>query len=435
MEFIPSGTRIDFVGKRRLAAIVSGLMVLASIVLFFTKGPNWGIDFTGGTEVRMHFDQAVEIDQVRTALERVGVAADAVQQIGRQSENAYVVRIQDPSFGTTGVKEQVDAALAQAFGPEWLEESRLDAQVALKVTVRYRGEDLPEATIQSAVAGIEGAKVQASPDENTAFIVLPGLSSRIGDAVRGAFGDQKVTIDQVDSVGPKVGGDLREKGMLAIFVTLGLILVYVALRFDIGFAPGAVIALFHDVTVVMGIFIILGREFNLSIIGAMLTIIGYSLNDTIVVYDRIRENLKRYRRRDMGALINESVNETLSRTVNTALTTIMSITAFLFLGGEVIADFALAILLGVFFGTYSTVYVASPTILLMEDLRPSLAKLLRPLGIELSARREVAGAEGADGGGGAEGELAAADRGALTAAAQRRLERQKRRSGPTGTGG
>ena len=430
MEFIPSGTRIDFVGKRRVAALVSGLMVLGSILLFFVKGPNWGIDFTGGTEVRMHFDRSVEIDQVRRALQAVGVAADAVQQIGRASENAYVVRIQDPSFGTAGVKEEVDAALARSFGPEWLEESRLDAQVALKVTVRYRGEDLPESTIQAAVAGIEGAKVQASPDENTAFVVLPGLSSRIGDAVRGAFGDQKVTIDQVDSVGPKVGGDLREKGMLAIFVTLGLILVYVAMRFDIGFAPGAVIALFHDVTVVMGIFIILGREFNLSIIGAMLTIIGYSLNDTIVVYDRIRENLKRYRRRDLGVLINESVNETLSRTVNTALTTIMSITAFLFLGGEVIADFALAILLGVFFGTYSTVYVASPTILLMEDLRPTLARLVRPLGIELELRRDT-GPDAGDAAG-ADAELAAADRGALTAAAQRRLERQKRRSDPAG---
>jgi predicted RND superfamily exporter protein len=180
----------------------------------------------------------------------------------------------------------------------------------------------------------------------------------------------------------------------------------------------------------MGIFIILGREFNLSIIGAMLTIIGYSLNDTIVVYDRIRENLKRYRRRDLGVLINESVNETLSRTVNTALTTIMSITAFLFLGGEVIADFALAILLGVFFGTYSTVYVASPTILLMEDLRPTLARLVRPLGIELELRRDT-GPDAGDAAG-ADAELAAADRGALTAAAQRRLERQKRRSDPAG---
>jgi preprotein translocase subunit SecF len=166
--------------------------------------------------------------------------------------------------------------------------------------------------------------------------------------------------------------------------TLALILLYVAFRFNISFAPGAVLALFHDVTIVVGVFILLDmagwtHEFNLPMIGALLTIIGYSLNDTIVIYDRIRENMTRYRRQDLEKLINGSINETLGRTLATSLTTMMGMTAVLGLGGAVIQTFALAIFLGVIVGTYSTVFVASPTILVMQDLQPLLTKFFSPL--------------------------------------------------------
>jgi preprotein translocase subunit SecF len=191
-----------------------------------------------------------------------------------------------------------------------------------------------------------------------------------------------------------VGGELRQQGFIAIASTLVLILVYVAFRFDLAFAPGAVLALFHDVTIVVGVFVLTQREFNLPMIGALLTIIGYSLNDTIVIYDRIRENMTRYRRRDMHQLINDSINETMSRTLATSLTTALGMAAFLVLGGPVIETFALAILMGVVVGTYSTVFVASPTILVMQDFRPHLEKIFSPLSADEEEAEEGEDGEG-----------------------------------------
>ena len=160
--------------------------------------------------------------------------------------------------------------------------------------------------------------------------------------------------------------------------TLALVLVYIAFRFDLTFAPGAIVALFHDVSITLGIFVVIQEEVNLSMIGALLTIIGYSLNDTIVIYDRIRENMQKYSRKDMKSLINDSVNETLARTLATSLTTMAALLAFLFIGGPVIKTFALAMMIGVIVGTYSTVFVASPMILVMERAKPAIARMLVP---------------------------------------------------------
>ena len=158
-------------------------------------------------------------------------------------------------------------------------------------------------------------------------------------------------------------------------------LIYVAFRFDISFSPGAVVALFHDVSLTIGVFVLTniggqGLEVNLAIIGALLTIVGYSLNDTIVIYDRIRENTDRYRRKDLPDLVNVSINETMARTLATSVTTFLAISPFLFLGGSTIQTFAFAMLLGVIFGTYSTIYVASPMILVMQDVKPWLSKIV-----------------------------------------------------------
>jgi preprotein translocase SecF subunit len=157
---------------------------------------------------------------------------------------------------------------------------------------------------------------------------------------------------------------------MAIFLSLALILVYVAFRFDLSFAPGAVTALFHDVTITIGVFCVLGREFSLPTIGALLTIVGYSLNDTIVVYDRIRENLHRYPRRDLAELINLSLNETLSRTLLTSVTTMLAVGSLILLGGPILQDFAIALAVGVIVGTYSSIYVASPMILALQKWLP-----------------------------------------------------------------
>jgi preprotein translocase SecF subunit len=190
------------------------------------------------------------------------------------------------------------------------------------------------------------------------------------------LGEHKFLVLSIEAVGPKVGGELRRQGFISIAATLCLVLLYVGFRFDMAFAPGAIIALIHDVSITVGIFTFLQLEFNLPMIGALLTIVGYSLNDTIVIYDRIRENRDRYRRKDTGDLINVSINETLTRTVATSVTAMLALSMFLLLGGDVIRNFALAMFLGIIFGTYSTVFVASPMILLMEDARPWLSRFI-----------------------------------------------------------
>ncbi len=482
-------TKIDFVGWRYRMGVLSTIMVIGALTAFFVKGPNWGIDFTGGTEIHLKFHRSIHaqlaqpvpekrlqdawikvtgverealparavqqlgeedareyliripeetdsggdpetemraalgdvlggnpdlnvrelagIGDIRGALSALGLSSDAVQQVGTPEDGEYTVRIQDPTFGTEDLQAGLTKALTDTFGADWIEESVFDAQVGARFTVRYRGEGVSVAQIQKALSAFEGAQVADAPDDNTFYVRLPGLSTQIEEEIRTTLQGKDFSVEQVDSVGPKVGGELRRQGFLSLAATLALILVYVAFRFELAFAPGAVLALFHDVTVVVGIFVLMDREFNLPIIGALLTIIGYSLNDTIVIYDRIRENMKRYRRHDTTNLINASVNETLARTLRTSVTTALAMTAFLVLGGPVIETFALAILLGVFIGTYSTVFVASPTILVMQDLKPHLARMFAPL----AARDE---------------ERTADDEEPTSAAARRRIERKDR---------
>ena len=323
------------------------------------------------------------------------ISDDSVQQINDPSQNEFVVRIQDPEFGTEGVKTAILSALTAEFGEDWIEAFDFDAQIGSRLILTYKGDPQQLTRIQGALTGVDGASAEESSDVNKIYVKVPSLSSKLETSLQQKFpGNGEYTNDkgekvsnlsvlQVDSVGPKVGAELRQQGMIAILATLALILVYVALRFNLSFAPGAVLALFHDVSIVVGVFVTLDMlgityEFNLPMIGALLTIIGYSLNDTIVIYDRLRENMTRYRRDDLETMINVSINETLGRTLATSVTTLAGMTAFLVLGGAVIQTFALAIFLGVIVGTYSTIFVASPTILLMQDVQPWLSQLFTP---------------------------------------------------------
>ncbi len=389
---------IDFVGMRKVAAMMSVILVTISLGLFFIVGPTWGIDFTGGLEMHLKFQEDTSIGDLRGALSEMEISDDSVQQINDPSANEFVVRIQDPEFGTEEIKTDILSALSGRFGADWIQESEFDAQIGARLILTYGGEPQKLADIQSALSAIDGAVAEESSDNNKIYVKVPSLSSKLELALQekfpgtGPYTDDKgepttnLSVLQVDSVGPKVGAELRQQGMIAILATLALILVYVALRFNLSFAPGAVLALFHDVSIVVGVFVALDMmgityEFNLPMIGALLTIIGYSLNDTIVIYDRLRENMTRYRRNDLETMINVSINETLGRTLATSVTTLAGMTAFLVLGGAVIQTFALAIFLGVIVGTYSTIFVASPTILLMQDIQPKLAQLFSPTGV------------------------------------------------------
>ncbi len=203
---------------------------------------------------------------------------------------------------------------------------------------------------------------------------LKGLSDIIEEALSTAYPAGAFDIWRVEVVGPKVGKDLREKGMLAMIYAMIGILIYITWRFQFRYAVGSIIALIHDVIITVGIFSLLNKEFSLPIIAALLTIIGYSLNDTIVVYDRIRENMRTQRRLPLGQIINGSINQTLSRTILTSGTTLIVVGALFFLGGAVIHDFAFALLIGVIVGTYSSIFIASPTVLAWETIKSTKNK-------------------------------------------------------------
>ena len=244
------------------------------------------------------------------------------------------------------------------------------------VQVRFAKDVAPD-DLRQALSGVDMGDVsiqQFEDDESHEFLIrveksktgLVGLSDEIKSVLNRVFGSENVDIRRVEMVGPKVGKDLRRQGLLAIIYAMIGILIYVTVRFEFRFALGALVALVHDVMITVGVFALLDKEFSLPILAALLAIVGYSLNDTIVVYDRIRENMKGSGKFDFLTTINSSINQTLSRTILTSLTTMLVLISLFFLGGGVIHDFAFAMIIGVMVGTYSSIFIASPVVIMMQ---------------------------------------------------------------------
>jgi preprotein translocase subunit SecF len=337
MQFVKPDINIDFVGKRKIAFSVSLAMILISIAsLVIHGGPKYGIDFAGGTLVQVKFSEPVSLKNVKSGLAAIDLGKSSVQGFGEPSENEYLIRTDRSVMTSDEFSQNVQKALETSTG-------------------------------------------------------------------------KGVTVRRVEMVGPQVGKDLREKALFAMFYSLLFIAIYISGRFELKwllsgviagvlmgavyllsifhasvpyliaaalivslalfwflglkYAMGAIVALIHDVTITVGIFSIFNKEFTLPIIAALLTIIGYSLNDTIIVFDRIRENLRKYQKNPLEVIINRSVNETLSRTLLTSGTTLVVVVALFVLGGGIIHDFAFALLVGIVVGTYSSIYVASPILL------------------------------------------------------------------------
>ncbi len=206
---------------------------------------------------------------------------------------------------------------------------------------------------------------------------LQALQKKVQEALKGRFGEGNVELRRTELVGPKVGAELRKKGFYAVLYAIIGILIYITWRFEFRFATGAIVALVHDATITIGVFSLLNKEIDLPIVAAILTIIGYSINDTIVVFDRIRENMRRIRRQSLDRVINQSINETLSRTLLTSLTTLIVVVALFILGGPVIHNFALALIVGIVVGTYSSIYIASPIVVFWEGFRSRTARNAR----------------------------------------------------------
>ncbi len=300
MQLLKKETKIDFMAKRQLAAIFSGLLIVVAIVSLFSRGLNFGIDFTGGTLIEMGYGKPVELNQVRDKLAAGGFGDAVVQHFGTSQD--ILVRI--------APREQLNSA---------------------------------------------------------------DISTQVMDALRGGeAGD--IQMRRVEFVGPQVGDELTNDGGLAMLYALIAILIYVALRFEYRFSLGAVAALVHDVIITIGFFSVTQIEFDLTVLAAVLAVIGYSLNDTIVVFDRIRENFRKMRKGTPIEIMNSSLNQTLSRTLMTSFTTLLVLFALAFLGGAIIHGFALALIVGIVIGTYSSIYVASAAALALgvskADLMP-----------------------------------------------------------------
>lgn len=340
MEIIRPGINLDFIGKWRLAFGLSGfLFILTFLLLLWRGGLNLGVDFTGGVVVQVKMAKKTDISQMRSALEAIQLGDSIIQEFVESGQFEYLIRLTKVDLELAGLGEKIRKALADVFG--------------------------------------EGVELR-----------------------------------RAEIVGPQVGKDLRHKALLAIFYSILFMAVYISGRFELKwtmslvmalsltfvvysastfgvtitwlialalavtlclcwllnlkYALGAIVALIHDVVITVGAFLLMDKEFSLQIIAALLTIVGYSINDTIVIFDRIRENLRKSRKQPLAEVMNRSINETLSRTVLTSATVMFVLVALFFLGGSVIHDFAFAMIVGCISGVYSTVYVASPIILLWE---------------------------------------------------------------------
>lgn len=288
LKLVPANTRIDFIGRRRLAFLFTAILFLASAASVVLQGLSFGIDFRGGILIEVRAPGPVDIAEMRTTLSGMDLGEVTLQEFGTETD--VLIGIQEQEGGESAAQLVAVDVVKRTLGPD----------------MEYR---------------------------------------------------------RVEFVGPKVGDELIEAGILAVSLALGAILLYIWFRFEWQFGLGAVIALIHDVLLTVGVFSITQMEFNLATVAAILTIAGYSINDTVVVYDRVRENLRKYKKMPFDDLLNLSLNETLSRTLMTSLTTLLALFALFFFGGEVIRGFSFALIWGVVIGTYSSIYIAVPLLI------------------------------------------------------------------------
>jgi preprotein translocase subunit SecF len=303
MELIKPGTKFPFTRYRKIAFLISTVVNLAVLAALFIKGPNLGVDFAGGTIIQVKFHQRVTIPDIRKALDKVNLGGGVIQDFGEPSSNEYLIRLEKSDTEIGALGEQVKKVLGEQFGAE------------------------------------------------------------------------KFEVRRIESVGPQIGEDLRFRGTMSVIVATVMMGIYIWVRFGgafgakfgLLFGTGAVISLIHDVLVTVGALMLANYEFDLTVVAALLTIVGFSVNDTVVVCDRIRENLRKIKRESLENIINMSINETLSRTILTTSTALLVLAALYVLGGEVIKPFAFALLVGFISGVYSTIFIASPVILLWES--------------------------------------------------------------------
>jgi preprotein translocase subunit SecF len=374
-------TNINWIGRKKWFAGVSVLLFALGLVSYFTRGLNYGIDFTGGTIIMIKFRNTPDWDRLRSALESESSAAPTIQSYGPAASNTLQVRLQKP-LGTgedyERDKARLVASLRERFDTEHAESALQDfndiGALALKKYLLDNDPDgyrTPDKTIQETETYYDGltSKLMDYRNKNadgllSSFDALKdaGASDAVVARLKQDFFTGPFAIKGLESIGAVVGADLRQRTVLAVAFSLAAMMVYIAFRFKPIFGVAAVIALFHDVSITLGIFSLTQKEVSLTVVAALLALIGYSLNGTIVIFDRVRENTKLMRKESYFNILNLSINQTLSRTVLTSGFTLMAAVSLLLFGGDVLNGFSFVLTIGIILGAYSSTTLSSPIV-------------------------------------------------------------------------
>lgn len=361
---------INFIKYRRICALLSSLIILSGLIFYVQRGGfNYGIDFAGGTQLTLKFAEKPDINRLRAIMTDLNLGDVVIQEFDEPGLNEIMIRIENT--GKEGdVAGDVLSALRSQLSPGIGEKdiNFMGKEALSQTLMRYMPDRSGE--VEQIVESI----AQYKKDHGIIRTMedLPAEvkeNPEIMNLFTTHFSAGSFSLMGAENVGPKVGRDLRAKAQQAIIWSLLGMLVYIWIRFrHFAYGLGAIAALFHDVLVTLSFFVFTNREISLTVVAAILTLVGYSVNDTVVVFDRIRENLRKIRRKDFTGLVNRSVNETLSRTVITSGTTFLTVMALYLLGGDVIRNFSFALVIGVIVGTYSSIFIASPVVIFMHGL-------------------------------------------------------------------
>lgn len=377
-------TNIDFLKYKWIAIGASWLLIAIGVfAIFVQKGLKFGIDFAGGTQIAVRFAERPDLDRIRKILGSANLGDTGIQRYEEPAKNEVLIRVQQQRQEGRDVSHDVQNALRSGLLGPLEDPSKLD--------LNREGRD----TLAARMAAADPDRVTGRPDVTAAdhygriaeriiayrsetgifrsaadFDRVPQLSAPVRGWLKANAYAGPFVLLSAENVGPQVGADLRRKAVLAVVWSIAGMLAYIAIRFrSLPFGVGAVVALIHDTLITIGLLALLGREFNLVVVAALLTLVGYSVNDTVVVYDRVRENQRTPKKESLESVINRSINQTLSRTVLTSGATMLVVMALFFLGGEVLNTFALTLMIGIIIGTYSSIYVAAAIVVIWKDLR------------------------------------------------------------------
>ncbi len=392
-------TNFDFLGKKFYFIGLSVLLSLAGIgSLILKRGPRYGIDFRGGTLVLVKFQEAPLLDKIRAALDQKGLRGSTLQPYDRPEAHEVLIGLEIAEEGALNIgRGAIIQALQAAFGAD---PNKLDLNNTGADTLADRLRSVRSSAVPGEIEkrAQEIVKFRDTPPRSGLIknyqdlVSLPGMNPDIISALKNETYLGAFTVPSVEIVGPKVGKDLQWQAIKATLMALAGMLVYIWFRFEWIYGVAAVAATFHDVIITIGLFSLFNKEISLTVIAALLTLVGYSMNDTIVTFDRIRENLKLMRRMELEPLINLSINQTLSRTILTSGLTFVTVVSLFLFGGEVLNGFSFALVVGIIVGTYSSVFVASPILIWWKGVVERRKVARGPVLVDKTAnRRKVAG--------------------------------------------